>query len=178
MLGGFCESHHCTMLHANESRSWRPCGEPNVLLQMVIHRDTSPQLLIYFFAVRHLCSPIVLKIYVWNCQSSERATSSSFFASFSLSAGASYARLLTPPQAQQDLLVLTMPAPQGSRAACWVPHFSAGIPANAVGLPQECFLTTASVIGTNREQERERGKGNTVIKLDQMEVSHTATVTN
>lgn len=47
-----------------------------------------------------------------------------------------------------------------------------------MGLPQECFLTTASVIGTNREQERERGKGNTVIKLDQMEVSHTATVTN
>lgn len=97
---------------------------------------------------------------------------------FSLSAGASYARLPTPPQAQQDLLVLTMPAPQGSRAACWVPHFSAGIPVNAVGLPQECFVTTASVIGTNRERERERGKGNTVIKLDQMEVSHTATVTN
>lgn len=36
---------------------------------------------------------------------------------FPLSAGAPHARLPTPPQAQQDLLVLTMPAPQGSRAA-------------------------------------------------------------
>lgn len=101
-----------------------------------------------------------------------------FLPSFFLSAGASYARLPTPPQAQQDLLVLTMPAPQGSRVACWVPHFSTGIPANAAGLPQECFLTTASVTGTNREQEREREKGNTVIKSEEREVSHTATQTH
>lgn len=79
-----------------------------------------------------------------------------FLPLFFHSAGASYARLPTPPQAQQDLLVLTMPAPQGSRVACWVPHFSTSIQANAVGLPQECLLTTALVTGTNREQERER----------------------
>lgn len=95
-----------------------------------------------------------------------------------LSAGASHARLPTPPQAQQDLLVLTMPAPQGSRVACWVPHFSEGIPATAVGLPQECFLTTASVTGTNREQERESEKGNTVIRSEETEASHTAALTN
>lgn len=101
---------------------------------------------------------------------------SSFFPSFPLSSGASYARLPTPPQAQQDLLVLTMPAPQGSRVACWVPHFSTGIPANAVGLPQECFPTTASVTGTNREQEREKEikKGNTVITSEETKASHTS----
>ncbi len=94
---------------------------------------------------------------------------------FFLSAGASYAGLPTPPQAQQDLLVLTMPAPQGSRVACWVPHFSTGIPANAVGLPQECFLTTASVTGTNREQGREGEKGNTVIRSEKQRC-HTQTL--
>lgn len=151
MLGGVCESNHCTTLHANELRSLEPCREPNVLFQMVIHRDTSPQLLIYFLPVWHLCSPIVWKIYVWKCQRSELRTFSLFGPFFFLSAGASHARLPTPPQAQQDLLVLTMPAPQGSRVAYWVPHFSTGIPAKAVGLPQECLLTTASVTGTDRE---------------------------
>lgn len=97
------------------------------------------------------------------CENAEAQSSEVFFFClflpfFFLSAGASYARLPTPPQAQQDLLVLTMPAPQGSRVACWVPHFSTGIPANAVGLPQECFLTTASVIGTNREQREGEGE--------------------
>lgn len=99
---------------------------------------------------------------------------------FLLSAGASYARLPTPPQAQQDLLVLTMPAPQGSAAACWVPHFSTGIPANTAGLPQECLLTTASVTGTSRKQEREREKGekgNTVIKKQRCHI-HTVILTN
>lgn len=121
---------------------------------MVKHGDASPQLLIYCLALRHSCSLIVWKIYVWRRQDLE--CPGFLFSPLSpllfLSAGASYARLRTPPQAQQDLSVLTMPAPQGSRAACWVPHFSRGIPATAVGLPQECFLTTASVTGTNREQ--------------------------
>lgn len=78
--------------------------------------------------------------------------SASLFALLFLSVGDSHARLPTPPQAQRDLLVLTEPAPQGSRVACWVPHFSKIIRVTAVGLPQECFLTTASVTGTNRKQ--------------------------
>ncbi len=55
------------------------------------------------------------------CENAEAQKSEGFFfflPLFFLPAGASYARLPTPPQAQQDLLVLTMPAPQGSRVAC------------------------------------------------------------
>lgn len=124
---------------------------------MVIHRGTTPQLLVYLFPVRHLCSPNCLKDL---CMKMLTAENFFLFLPFlSLSAGASYAKLPTRPQAQQDLLVLTMPAPQGSRVACRVQHFSAGIPAKAVGLPQECLLTTASVTGSNREQEWERESG-------------------
>lgn len=114
--------------------------------------------------------PIVLKNYVWICHSLERRTFSAFFIYFFLPP--SYARLPTLPQAQQDALVLTMPAPQGSRVACWVPHFSTGIPVNAVGLPQECLPTTASVTGKNREQERESEEGNTLIESEQPQMSH------
>lgn len=114
--------------------------------------------------------PIVLKNYVWICHSLECRTFSALFIFFFLPP--SYARLPTLPQAQQDALVLTMPAPQGSRVACWVPHFSTGIPANAVGLPQECLLTTASVTGKNREQERESEEGNTLIESEQTQISH------
>lgn len=147
-----------------------PCREPNALLQMVIHRDTSPRLLNYFLTVWLLCPPIVWRIYEWRCRGFRVQTFPAPSSLLFLTAGASHARLPTPPQAQQDLLVLTMPAPQGSRVACWVPHFNEGIPVTAVGLPQECFLTTASVTGTGREHERERvesGQGNTVIRSEE-----------
>lgn len=69
------------------------------------------------------------KIYTWNHLVSQHRTfpfsSSSFF--FFFFKHSLYARLPTPPQAQQDVLVLTRPAPQGNRVACWVQHFSAVI---------------------------------------------------
>lgn len=144
---------------------------------MVIHRDTSPQILIYFLPVPTFVLPNCLKDLCVKMPSFRVRKFFLFPSLLFLSAGASHARLPTSPQAQQVLLVLTMPAPQGSRVASWVPHFSKGIPATAVGLPQECFLTTASVTGTNREQERKSGKGNIVIKSEDMEVSHAAAPT-
>lgn len=95
--------------------------------------------------------------------------SASLFALLLLSVGDSHARLPTPPQAQRDLLVLTVPAPQGSRAACWVPHFSKIIRATAVGLPQECFLTTASVTGTNRKPREGEWRKRRSYQLAEME---------
>lgn len=86
-----------------------------------------------------------------------------------LSVGDSHARLPTPPQAQRDLLVLTVPAPQGSRVACWVPHFSKILGATAAGLPQECFLTTASVTGTNRKRREGGGRKRRSYQLIEME---------
>lgn len=59
MLGGIGESHHCMLLHANELSSSKPCREPNALLQMVIHGDAAPRLLIYCLPLRYFCSPIV-----------------------------------------------------------------------------------------------------------------------
>lgn len=151
MLGGVCESHHCIIVHTGEWRSSQPCRDHNAVVQMVVHWEASPHLW-------HLYSLIVQKHYASVFPHSPLPF---------LSVGVSHARLPTPPQAQRDLLVLTVPAPQGSRVACWVPHFSKIIPATAVGLPQECFLTTASVTGTNRKQrqgERRKRRSYQVIR--------------
>lgn len=77
--------------------------------------------------------PVQLLSERFMCENAGRSERAGLAPLLSPLGGGSYARLPTPPQAQQDLLVLTMPAPQGSRVACWVPHFSAGIPSERCG---------------------------------------------
>lgn len=69
---------------------------------------------------------------------------------------------------------------QHHRGAEWLAEFHTLVKASEQLLwacPRNASLTTASVTATDREQERKSGKGNTVIKSEDVEVSNAAALT-